>query len=331
MLLANELQVMISGEIMKKRLFSLLVMLSVFLTACGGNENTTEHSDKLQVVTSFYPVYLLAQAVTEGAEGLELRNMAQPQTGCLHDYELTISDMKLLEGADVLIINGGGMESFLEQALERYPELVIVDTSDGIELLEEEEHHHHEGETEEEHDAHEGHDHEGNPHIWLSPEKAAHQAETIAAALCELNPAEKEIFAENAETFHEEAHELEERVHAIGIPEGEFAAVFHEGFSYLTELFHMENVFGIFADEYQMPSAKELAEATDEAKEHEIRFFLTAADGGRIYAETLAKELDEKVILLDPLTTADEEGLSYLERMGKNIEAVETYWKEGAE
>ena len=312
---------------MRKRLFALFVVLSVFLTACGTGSHTTENSEKLQVVTSFYPIYLLAQAVTEGAAELELTNMAQPQTGCLHDYELTISDMKLLEGVDVLLINGGGMESFLAQAVERYPELIIVDTSADIALLEEEEHHHEE-ETEEEHA---GHGHEGNPHIWLSPERAADQAETIAAALGELDAADAELFAENAAAFHEAAHELQEKAHEIGIPEGEYTAVFHEGFAYFAELFHMENVFGIFADEYQMPSARELTEATDEARGHGIRFFLTAADNGRIYAETLAAEMDEHIVLLDPLTTADEVGLSYLERMEKNIEAIETHWKEGAE
>ena len=316
---------------MKKRVFVLLMALMLIVSGCGKQVDTTENNEKLQVVISFYPIYLLAQAVTEGAEGLELKNMAQPQTGCLHDYELTISDMKLLEGADVLIINGGGMENFLTQALERYPELIIVDTSDGIELLKEEGHHHHEEETEEEHDAHDGHDHEGNPHIWLSPEKAAHQAETIAAALSELDQAEKEIFAENAEKFHADAHELEEKARAVGIPEGEFAAVFHEGFAYLSELFHMETVFGMFADEYQMPSAKELAEAADEAKEHGVRFFLTADDNGRIYAETLAAEADETIILMDPLTTADEDNLSYVERMAENIETIEKHWKEGTE
>ncbi|WP_458408217.1 metal ABC transporter substrate-binding protein [Anaerotignum sp.] len=311
---------------MKKRVFALFALLSLLLTACGTERNTTENSDKLQVVTSFYPMYLLAQAVTEGAAELELMNMAQPQTGCLHDYELTISDMKLLEGADVLIINGGGMESFLEQAMERYPDLVIVDTSAGIELLEEEEHHHHEDETEQD-----SHDHEGNPHIWLSPERAAHQAEAMAAALSELDTADAEVFAANAEKFHEAAHELQEKAGAIGISEGEYSAVFHEGFAYFAELFHMETVFGIFADEYQMPSAKELTEATDEARGHGIRFFLTAADNGKIYAETLAAEVDEKVVLLDPLTTADEENLSYLERMEKNIEIVEKHWKEETE
>ena len=100
---------------MKKRLSVLLLTWAVLLSGCSKPIDTTEDSEKLQVVTSFYPMYLLAQAVTEGATELELRNMAQPQTGCLHDYELTISDMKFLENADVLIINGGGMEGFLEE------------------------------------------------------------------------------------------------------------------------------------------------------------------------------------------------------------------------
>lgn len=313
---------------MKKKWIFLLLLLPMLLAGCGTEQNSTASDEKLRVVTSFYPIYLLAQAVTEGAEQMELLNMAQPQTGCLHDYELTISDMKLLEGADVLIINGGGMESFLEQALERYPDLQVIDTSVGVELLEETEHHHHEGETEEEHAAHD-HDHEGNPHIWLSLGRAAEQAENIAAALSRLDAADAAIFAENAATFHEKADALQEKANAIGMPSGEHTAVFHEGFAYFAELFRMENVFGIFADEYQMPSAKELAEATDEAKAHDIRFFLTAADNGKIYAETLAAEVDEEIIVLDPLTTADDAGLSYLERMEKNIEAVETHWKEG--
>ena len=313
---------------MKRKILLLLLALSMLLVGCGGNIDTTEEKEKLQVVTSFYPIYLLAREITEGAEGVELKNMAQPQTGCLHDYELTISDMKLLEGADVLIINGGGMENFLGQVYERYPELVVVDTSLGVDLLVEEGHHHHEGETEEEHA---GHAHEGNPHSWLSPKRAARQALMIEWALRELDPAEEGLFQRNLEEFEEAAYALEEKAHAIGIPEGEYAAVFHEGFAYLAELFHMEVACGIFADEYQMPSAKELAEATEEARGHGVRFFLAAADNGRIYAETLAAEVEEEILLLDPLTTADEAGLSYLERMEKNIEMVEKYWKEGTE
>lgn len=308
---------------MKKKRILLLCLLSLLLTACTAEKHTIENDGRLRVVTSFYPMYLLAQAVTEGADGLELVNMAQPQTGCLHDYELTISDMKLLEGADVLIVNGGGMESFLEQAMEQYPQLTVIDTSEGIDLLEEEHHHH--GEDADEHDHA-----EGNPHLWLSPKRAAQQAENMAAALSGLDTADAAILSENAADFRTAALLLEQEAEAAEIPAGEFAAVFHEGFPYLAELFGMETASGIFADEYQMPSAKELAEAAEEAKEHHIRFFLTAADNGEIYAETLAREADGSVLVLDPLTTADAEGLSYLERMEKNIEAIRNYGRERA-
>lgn len=307
---------------MKKKCISLLLLLAVLLAGCGGKPvNSIEQREKLTVVTSFYPVYLLAQAVTAGAEGMELCNMAQPQTGCLHDYELTIADMKLLEGADVLIINGGGMESFLTQAMERYPDLTVVDTSAGISLLMEEYHHHGE---EEAHD----HDKEGNSHLWLSPLRAAEQAENLAAALSRLDEADAAVFAENSAAFRKGAEALTTRAAEIGIPQGEPCEVFHEGFVYLAELFSMEPVCGVFADEYQIPSAKELAEVTEEARQHAIGFFLAAEDSGKIYGETIAAEAGEQVLVLDALTTAAEGDPSYLERMERNIEIVEKHWKE---
>ena len=306
---------------MKKKGLVLFLLSALLFTACGTEKNKTEETDKLTVVTSFYPVYLLAQEIVQGAEGIRLENMAQPQTGCLHDYELSISDMKLLETADIFIINGGGMESFLEQALERYPELTVVDTSEGIALLEEEaEAHEHEHE----------HEHEGNSHIWLSPARAAQQAESIAAALSEMDQADAAVFAENAARFQEETDALLQEAAQLNLPEGTEAEVFHEGFAYFAELFGMEIASGIFVDEYQVPSAKELTEAADEAREHNIRFFLTAADDGRIYAETLAQETGETITLLDPLTTAAEGNPSYIERMRRNIQAVAQHWKEAA-
>ena len=305
---------------MKKKGFVLFLLTALLFTACGTDKNKTEETDKLTVVTSFYPVYLLAQEITQGAEGITLENMAQPQTGCLHDYELSISDMKLLETADVFIINGGGMESFLNQALERYPDLTVVDTSEGISLLEEEGHHHHDEEEEA------ADEHEGNSHIWLSPARAAQQAENIAAALSEMDKADAAVFAKNAANFKKETDALLQEAAQIALPEDTEAEVFHEGFAYFAELFGMEIASGIFVDEYQVPSAKELTEAADEAKEHNIRFFLTAADDGRIYAETLAGETGETITLLDPLTTAAKG--SYTERMRKNIQAVAEHWKE---
>ena len=90
----------------------------------------------LLVVTSFYPMYVAAENVIGDVEGVTLENLSEPQTGCLHDYQLTAADMKLLSKADVFIVNGGGIESFLSDVAESYPNLKIVQACNGIDLLE---------------------------------------------------------------------------------------------------------------------------------------------------------------------------------------------------
>lgn len=92
--------------------------------------------EDLLVVTSFYPMYVAAENVIGDVEGVTLENLSEPQTGCLHDYQLTAADMKLLSKADVFIVNGGGIESFLSDVAESYPDLKIVQACDGIDLLE---------------------------------------------------------------------------------------------------------------------------------------------------------------------------------------------------
>ena len=95
-----------------------------------------EKGGNLLVVTSFYPMYVATENVIGDVEGVTLENLSEPQTGCLHDYQLTAADMKLLSKADVIIVNGGGIESFLSDVAESYPDLKIVQACDGIDLLE---------------------------------------------------------------------------------------------------------------------------------------------------------------------------------------------------
>lgn len=64
----------------------------------GKNEGTTE---KFTVVTSFYPVYIAAANVVGDCPDILLKNLSEPQTGCLHDFQLTPEDMKLLSTADL--------------------------------------------------------------------------------------------------------------------------------------------------------------------------------------------------------------------------------------
>lgn len=116
----------------------ILFVGSVLTTIYVRTEQKQEQAKggNLLVVTSFYPMYVATENVIGDVEGVTLENLSEPQTGCLHDYQLTAADMKLLSKADVFIVNGGGIESFLSDVAESYPDLKIVQACDGIDLLE---------------------------------------------------------------------------------------------------------------------------------------------------------------------------------------------------
>ncbi|MEI3425498.1 MAG: metal ABC transporter substrate-binding protein [Christensenellales bacterium] len=110
-----------------KKLLAALLTLLIFLSPAFAAAET--------VVTSFYPIYLFALNLTQGIDGITIRNLAAPNTGCLHDYQLSTGDMKVLNKADVFLINGAGMESYLTRVMDTFPKLPVVDASAGITLL----------------------------------------------------------------------------------------------------------------------------------------------------------------------------------------------------
>lgn len=118
--------------------FCLLVVIAMIslgtVSIYVNHEEKKEATEQLRVVTSFYPMYVAAMNVTDSCESVTLENLSEPQTGCLHDYQLTPEDMVLLSKADVFIINGGGIENFLSEVASRYPNLTIIEAGEGIEM-----------------------------------------------------------------------------------------------------------------------------------------------------------------------------------------------------
>ena len=90
-------------------IIAVLVILNI-----NKNNRTNKDDEAVKIVTSFYPMYIIAENITDGAENIELVNMADVNVGCLHDYTLTTEDMKKVENADIFIMNGLGMESIIE-------------------------------------------------------------------------------------------------------------------------------------------------------------------------------------------------------------------------
>ena len=196
-----------------KRLYGGVLLLmagiaavSIGITALLG-QYRTRREDGFAVMASFYPMYTAALQVAGGIDGVTVSCLTQPQTGCLHDYQLSPGEMIALKEADILVLNGAGAEAFLSSALAQLPDLRVADTSEGIPLLEGQGHtHEHDGsETAEEHA------HAVNEHIWMSPARYARQVENLRDALAEADPAHAAAYRANAERYLAQVREMEVR------------------------------------------------------------------------------------------------------------------------
>lgn len=302
---------------MKKWIMICTLMMAMVFSGCSNAEpqqkenetsQTTQQKEEIQAVTSFYPIYILALNVTDGVENVKLTNLTGSQTGCLHDYQLTTDNMKTLSEADLLMINGIGMEGFLDKVIKENPSLEVLDTSEGAFLLEAKE-------------AQEDEDNHGkyNSHIWLSIPNAVKQAENIRDAFCRLDPDNEEKYKKNTKEFTNAMKELTDQMKSIDLTKKQNAAIFHQGFEYFSSDFGFDVAFRIDADEDTTPSAKEVKEAVEKTKEQNISVFFAANDIGKQFADTIAEETGAKVYVLDPITSGEYKKDAYEKAMQNNI------------
>ena len=282
---------------MKKRLLSLLLALFV-LTGCSpAAPADSGEEDAVTIVATTYPVYLFAVAVADGVEGIRVERLDTGSTSCLHDYTLSVNDMKKIEGADVIAISGAGLEEFMEDALAASGALVI-DCSEGVELLENLSHHH------DEHDhSHDGHDHgHFDPHYWMAPGNGIIMAENLAAGLSEVYVSERTRFEMNADEIGERLPRGEYDCHrlldGLGSPE---LITFHDGFQYFAHAFELELLESIEEEAGSEASAKEIVEITALVKEHRIPGIFTEVNGSDATASAVARETGCRVAQLSML------------------------------
>ena len=139
----------------------------------------------------------------------------------LFDIPKLEQDLKTLENADILVINGAGMESFLEDIISQYPNIKIIDASKGLNLLEDDTHDHdhdnehaHDHDHENEHDHDHDHDHEYNAHVWVSVSGNIDQVKNIASQLETLNPENKDLYEANTNTYISKLENLKDVMHS---------------------------------------------------------------------------------------------------------------------
>lgn len=305
--------------------------------ASGNTKNTDEADDILTVVTSFYPMYIAALNIVDGVEGVRLENLSEPQTGCLHDFQLTPEDMKLLSTADVFVINGGGIESFMSDVAKAYPKLDVVEACEDVALLSEDDadsdhNHDHEADTESDSDheadaesdsAHD-HDHgDENAHAWMSVPRYRTMVQTIASRLAEKDAKHADEYHANAKAYDAKLAVLEEKINSIkSLTNGQNIIIFHEAYAYVADDFSMNACYLLDLDEERSVSAGEIKQVISAIKDDGVSVILAEELYGKSMGDTVSRETDVHVIYIDPLNRGEYDKDSYLYGMEHNIELI---------
>lgn len=277
-------------------MLAVLLFLGVGLTEIYVNHTEEKEDGQYTVVTSFYPMYIAALNVVGENDHIRLENLSEPQTGCLHDYQLTPADMQLLSTADAFIINGGGIESFLGEVAEQYPDLTIINASEQVDLIED------------------------NAHAWMNIEDYMTQVKTIEAELSVADPADAEQFSENTEAYLAKLSSLKEQADAVKpLTEGKNIVIFHEAYEYVAEEFGMQVSYVMDLDEERQVSAGEVADVVRTVTDGGVRVILAEELYGKDMGDTVESETDAKICYLDTLVRGDYDADSYLNAMQQNI------------
>ena len=268
------------------------------------------------IVTSFYPVWIMALNLTEGVSGVEVVNLAEPSTGCLHDYTLQNSDMVTLSGADALLINGAGMESFLPVITGAYPDLPVVDATSGLPFLSE-------SDTVEIGEPEEGET--VNSHLWLDPQRAAGMAANLADGLIRLMPDREQQISQNLEQFRDRLLALDATLKEGTGDTDRKVIIFHEAFPYFAEAcgLSVSAVVNKEPDDDLSSAALSRILALI-SREDPMPLIIKSAETDRS-VDVLVNETGIRVCELDPLTSGpDNPPLDYYETvMIRNMKALQ--------
>lgn len=314
-----------------KKILALLLAIAVAGGSLSGCIRTDYNKDKIKFLASFYPIYIMALNIVDGVDGVEVDCMAEVQVGCLHDFKLSTDDMRNIEKSDGFIINGAGMEGFIEDIANKVDGLQIIDSSTGIDLLadghhhDEDEHEHEDEHIHEDEHEHEGHNHgEYNAHIWVSVANCIKQVENITDGIVKLDPAHESEYRSNSKKYISKLTELKNEMESgLADISDRNIITFHEAFDYFAEEFKLNIVSVIEREPGSEPNARDLASIIDLTKETGVKALFVEPQYPNTSADIIAAETDAKVYTLDPGVSGEMNKDAYIKMMKENLKVLQ--------
>lgn len=295
-----------------------ITIICAVITVAGRSENSTVEA-KTQITTSFYPVYICALNVADNVPEVAVTNLTENLTGCPHEYQVTPENLKTISKSDILLINGLGMEGFLDNALKNYPDLKTADLSElaSLEVHQDECHE----------DEHEGHPHHINGHVWTNPELYIRQIDAMATYLSIEDSVNAQFYLANAQSYKQRVSEAAQK-----LPQnlkGQKVIVFHDSLEYLCEYMGLDIVMTVEMETDVPLSASTVAEAVKVARENNVSMILCEKQFSDSAASSVANEAGVPFVVLDSGVSGDAEKDGYINMLIGNAAEFEKTSRQG--
>jgi len=286
---------------MKHLLFFLVfVLLISYLAGCS--------APNPDIACTTAPVYEFTRLLSQGT-GLSVTRLITENVSCLHDYTLQTQQLRAIQGASVLVISGAGLEDFLSDALSSAN--TVIDSSQGIHLLESCHEHAHEGHH---------HHHDDDPHFWLSPVCAKAMAQNICQGLEKAYPDHSGTFRTNLTSLLARLDDLQKAGEAaLRTLSTRQLITFHDGFSYLADSFGLEILAAVEEESGSEASAQQLIALIRLTREQKITAIFTETNGADAAAGIISRETGLPVYTLDMAMG----NTGYFDAMYQNIHVLQ--------
>jgi len=284
------------GNINKIKILVLLLAVTM-LSGCVSQDQSSSAtspgnaSDRIKVATTIAPLGDFVNAV--GGEKVEVTVVVPPGAEP-HTFEPTPSLMMDVAKADLYIMNGAGLEFWMDKLLQANKEMIVVYSSQGIGLLQESED-------------------EIDPHIWLSLRNAAVQVNNICAGLIEVDSQNKDFYIKNRDAYLETLKAMDVELNrTFAGKKNKIFIVHHPAWTYFARDYNLSQV--PLMENEKEPGPKYLGEVIDLARTNNITTIFVEPEYNPKAAEVMAREMNTGIVTLDPLAKNYLENVAYAGR-----------------
>ncbi len=302
---------------MRLRVAAMLLFVVIAVVAVSGYallsaEQPQTPKSGLTVLATFYPLYDFASKVAGDRARVSI---LVPGSVDIHNFEPTPSDIEKVATADVLIINGAGLEPWVPQLLAAInrPNLKIVDTSQGVALLDVPSEFQRQGRS-------------IDPHIWLDPARARQQVENIVQALMRADPANAAYYRANADAYEAKLGALDVEIAGmVAKAKTRYFVTFHEAFAYFADRYNLTQIpiQGPFQEE---PTPSDIQSVVSAIRQYHLRYVGYESMENQAIPEAVSGQTNTTLIVMDPiegLTPADlAAGRDYIALMREDAQNI---------